>query len=103
MNKIVNGVVSEYEMPFDKKYKDAAKVLYSIRKLQEEQVIQLQEENKNLQQELDQYKNNWEELKKWIKEETERLMKIEQTNNVIFLIGAYDEVLNKMKELEEGK
>lgn len=50
--------MNEYEMPFDKKYKDVAKVLYSIRKLQEEQVIQLQEENNKLQQELDQYKNN---------------------------------------------
>ena len=58
---------------------------------------------KTLQHQLDQYKNNWEELKKWLKEEIERLMKIEQTNNVIFLIGAYDEVLNKMKELEEDK
>ena len=103
MNKIVNRVANDYEfdMPFDKKYKDVAKVLYSIRKLQEEQVIQLQEENKKLQQELDQYKNNWEELKRWLNEEIERLMKIEQSNNVIFLIGAYDEVLNKMKKIEE--
>ncbi len=52
---------------------------------------------------LDQYKNNWEELKKNLKEEIERLIEVEQTNNVIFLIGAYDEVLNKMKELEEDK
>ena len=53
--------------------------------------------------ELDQYKNNWEELKKWLKEEIERLMKVEQTNNVIFLIGTYDEVLDKMKELDGDK
>lgn len=56
-----------------------------------------------LEKKLNQYKNNWEELKKWLKEEIERLMKVEQSNNVIFLIGAYDEVLSKMKELEEDK
>ena len=66
-------------------------------------LIDLELKYKTLQQELDQYKNNWEKLEKWLKEETERLMKIEQTNNVIFLIGAYDEVLNKMKELDEDK
>ena len=66
-------------------------------------IANLEIENLKLHQELDQYKNNWEELKKWIKEETERLMKIEQTNNVVFLIGAYNEALDKMKELEERK
>ena len=66
-------------------------------------IANLEIENLKLHQELDQYKNNWEELKKWIKEETERLMKIEQTNNVVFLIGAYNEALDKMKELEEDK
>lgn len=55
----------------------------------------------DLQQELDQYKNNWEELEEWLKNEVERLTKIEQSNNVIFLIGAYTEVLDKIEELKE--
>lgn len=85
--------MNEYEMPFDKKYKDVAKVLYSIRKLQEEQVIQLQEENKKLQQELDQYKNNWGELKGWL------------TANTEYFVEAipFKETLRKMKELEGDK
>ena len=99
MNKIVNGVANdyEYEMPFEKKYKDVAKVLYSIRKLQEEQVIQLQEENKNLHQELDQYKNNWEELKKWLKEDKE----LAENNFEMGRCFNMFDILNKMKELEE--
>lgn len=63
----------------------------------------LNKQIETINKELDQYKNNWEGLKKWLKEEIERLMKVEQSNNVIFLIGAYDEVLSKMKELEEDK
>ena len=63
----------------------------------------LNKQIEKLQQELDQYKNNWEELKKWLKEEIERLRKLEQTNNVIFLIGAYDNVLAKMEELDGDK
>lgn len=52
---------------------------------------------KNLQQELDQYKNNWEELKKWLDEiiNDDRL----SSPNASTLMY----VLNKMKELEEVK
>lgn len=44
------------------------------------------------QQELDQYKNNWEELKKWLKANDEHYAEA----------LPFKEVLNKMKELEEG-
>lgn len=53
-------------------------------------VIRSQAETINLlEQELDQYKNNWEELKKWL--------------NKYFVGTMSDAVLNKMKELEEDK
>ena len=62
-----------------------------------EQVIQNLD---NLQQELDQYKNNWEELKEWLNEDEyfngRKLRKDYITVSVI-------DILNKMKELEEGK
>lgn len=48
----------------------------------------------NQKQELDQYKNNWEELKKWIK----NISKYSYDDN-----GTFGDVLDKMKELEEGK
>ena len=47
----------------------------------------------DLEQELDQYKNNWEELKKWIK----NISKYSYDDN-----GTFGDVLNKMKELEEN-
>ena len=46
----------------------------------------------DLQQELDQYKNNWEELKKWIKSNDEHYAEA----------LPFRETLRKMKELEEG-
>lgn len=51
---------------------------------------------KTLQQELDQYKNNWEELKKYLGQATENLKTIEHDDYI-----CYENVLNKMKELEE--
>ena len=51
--------------------------------------------------EIERLNNIINELEKWLKEEIERLMTIEQSNNVIFLIGAYTEVLDKIKELKE--
>ena len=54
---------------------------------------------KTLQQELDQYKNNWEELKKWIE-----LKKEQYATNIEWLsVERMSNVLNKMKELEEDK
>lgn len=44
---------------------------------------------KTLQQELDQYKNNWEELKRWLIKK----LPIKEMQDL-------QEVLNKMKELE---
>lgn len=58
----------------------------------------------NLQQELDQYKNNWEELKKWLNEEGFIMPQdiIDQIVNpnedkIIYI----EDILDKMKELEE--
>lgn len=48
---------------------------------------------KNQEQELDQSKNNWEELKKWIK----HISKYSYDDN-----GTFGDVLDKMKELEEN-
>ena len=52
----------------------------------------LYHENEKNKQELDQYKNNWEELKKYVS----------GTITDTILIARKD-VLNKMKELEENK
>lgn len=65
-------------------------------------IANLEIENLKLEKELDQYKNNWEELRKAVKQiekdvcdgiTDEHLTTLEMTK--IFL--------NKMKELEEGK
>lgn len=45
------------------------------------------------EKELDQYKNNWEELKKWLKKVVEIYNNVDVKTLLI--------VLNKMKELEE--
>lgn len=54
---------------------------------------------KTLQQELDQYKNNWEELKKWLNEDK----KLAGNNFEMGRCFNIFDILNKMKELEEGK
>lgn len=57
---------------------------------------------KNRQQELDQYKNNWEELKKYVKETFKDTITV--SNGIIYENKPiYEEISNKMKELEEGK
>lgn len=57
--------------------------------------------------ELDQYKNNWEELKKWLDEEIviNKTNQIEDPNNPEWYIkwNCYLNLLNKIKELEEDK
>lgn len=55
--------------------------------------------NENLKQELDQYKNNWEELKKWVKEDKE----LAGNNFEMGRCFNMFDILNKMKELEEDK
>lgn len=52
----------------------------------------------NLHQELDQYKNNWEELKKWLKEDKE----LAGNNFEMGRCFNIFDILNKMKELEEN-
>lgn len=49
----------------------------------------------DLEQELDQSKNNWEELKKWVKKVAEIYNNVDVKTLLM--------VLNKMKELEEDK
>lgn len=53
----------------------------------------------DLQQELDQYKNNWEELKKWLKEDKE----LAENNFEMGRCFNMFDILDKMKELEEVK
>ena len=60
----------------------------------ENRIKELNKCNDYANEELDQYKNNWEELKKLIKD----ISKYSYDDN-----GAFCDVLNKMKELEEGK
>ena len=48
-----------------------------------------------INKELDQYKNNWEELKKWVKKVAEIYNNVDVKTLLI--------VLDKMKELEEDK
>lgn len=64
-------------------------ILVKIKDLTEEHSTNVLSINYHLRQKLDQYKNNWEELKKWL--------------NKYFVGTMSDAVLNKMKELEEGK
>lgn len=52
--------------------------------------------------ELDQYKNNWEELKKWLKEEYDYYDKYGSAPTGCAM-GEIKRTLNKMKELEEDK
>ena len=59
------------------------------------EVKKLVVENFLKQQEIEKYKNNWEELKKWLK----KVVEIYDNIDVKTLLM----VLNKMKELEEDK
>ena len=58
-----------------------------------------------LQQELDQYKNNWEELKKWLKTKEQHYLNDECPKEIKYeflrISNEYTKILNKMKELEE--
>ena len=55
-----------------------------------------------LQQELGQYKNNWEELKKWLNKEYDHYDKYGSAPTGCAM-GEIKRTLNKMKELEEDK
>lgn len=72
------------------------KLIYSQEDLDLMLSLEIEEKDK----ELDQYKNNWEELKKWAKEQDDEHQPYYGTYEYN---GEYDDVLNKMKELEEGK
>lgn len=52
-------------------------------------------------EELDQYKNNWEELKKWLNEEYDFYDKYGNAPTG-YAMGEIKRTLNKMKELEEN-
>ncbi len=61
----------------------------------------------NLQQELDQYKNNWKELKRLIKEKEQHYLNDECPKEIKYeflrISNEYTKILDKMKELEEVK
>ena len=93
MNKIVNGVANDYEFP---------QMDYTHHDSRTDEPLQKQIQTftrwvdptiKDLQQELDQYKNNWEELEKWLK----KAIEIYNDVDVKTLLMVQD----KLKELEE--
>ena len=59
------------------------------------------------EKELDQYKNNWEELKRLIKEKEQHYLNDECPKEIKYeflrISNEYTKILNKMKELEEEK
>lgn len=59
-------------------------------------IRELLQRNENLQQELDQYKNNWEQLKIYIEENKINISLRPYSKYAITI----EEVLNKMKELK---
>lgn len=67
------------------------RTIEEIRK-NEDELIKILDYQKNI---LDQYKNNWEELKKWLKKAVEIYNNIDVKTLLM--------VLDKMKELEEDK
>lgn len=85
---IKGGIRSDIIFCDSVEYKD-------ISKISEEQYWYLV--NKNLKQELNQYKNNWEKLKKYIVKEWYCF----DNESLEFEIAK--SILNKMKELEENK
>lgn len=100
MDKIVNGVASEYEIPITKKditfYGNTKE-----EKKANEMIFDLSMTIDRQQQELNQYKKNWEELKKYCEFQNNKLCKDPLKNQKSLSIVNW--VLNKMKELEEGK
>ncbi len=103
-DKVIKGGIRSGIIFYDGvEYKD-------ISKISEEQFWYLV--NKNLKQELDQYKNNWEELKKELMKKAESASTIKNmlgdnakvvNPHIDILEIEYNYFLNKMKELEEGK
>jgi hypothetical protein len=57
---------------------------------------------RKIEKQLDQYKNNWEELKKWLEQEWLEWKDCEDTMTKNFATEDKT-ILNKMKELEEDK
>lgn len=69
-------------------------------------IRELLQRNENLKQELDHSKNNWEELKKWLEEQHQFIIEIPAFTKEIIqehktMELCYEDILNKMKELEE--
>lgn len=65
----------------------------------EEKAFKLKDYIISLQKELDQYKNNWEELKKWVEQEWLEWKDCEDAMTKNFATEDKT-ILNKMKELE---
>lgn len=83
LGDLTNGAMNYYKNPKVIELSDIENIIYT------------------LQQELDQYKNNWEELKKYCEFQNNKLCKDPLKNQKSLSIVNW--VLNKMKELEEGK
>lgn len=99
MNKIVNGVANDYEFPMY--YEPKISTNRQAGKTQQ-MFYELSIELSKKQQELNQCKNNWEELKKYVKETFKDTITV--SNGIIYENKPiYEEISNKMKELEDGK
>ena len=68
----------------------------------ENRIKELNKCNDYANEELEQYKNNWEELKKAVKQ-IEKDVKNGITEEYLTTLDMTEKILNKMKELEEGK
>ena len=92
MNKIINGVASEYDIPMIYKNKTTTNSLEN-----EEVFTRWQDPTiEKLRQEKDQPQNNWNELKKLVEQEKQD----KKYANDVERFTAYDYVLKKMQELE---
>lgn len=109
MSKIINGVVSEYDIPMVYENKSTTNRIKNeeiFTRWQDPTIEKLQRENEKLQ-------NNWNELKRWLEEEKDRLARecsqiYEDSLGKTRLVNEdiYNEVKNisdKMQELENRK
>ncbi len=73
----------------------------------ENRIKELNKCNDYANEELDQYKNNWEEIKRLIKEKEQHYLNDDCPKEIkhefLRISNEYTKILNKMKELEEGK
>lgn len=106
-----------YERPADN-YVDL-EIEYSNEKEKDKEIERLNKNNKELTESYHKYKNEVYsltniiiELEKWLNNEIKRLDEIQDTYdkygkkkdaNIIYISGAYNEILDKLQELKENK